>query len=136
MRKRALYLILVLCLAGCGLNVQSADLFVLTRTGQGRTTTLVVNDAGTIRCNGGKSRPLSDSLLIEARDLAANLDKDAKARLRLPRTANTVYTYSIRLQNGTIAFPDSAGAGHHELATAEQFTLQALAGPCRGVATP
>ncbi|RDJ93938.1 hypothetical protein B4Q13_18415, partial [Lacticaseibacillus rhamnosus] len=35
-------------LAGCGLSVQSADLFVLTRTGQGATLTMLVSDGGTI----------------------------------------------------------------------------------------
>ena len=44
-------------LAGCGLNVASPDLFVLTRTGQGGKLTLLVNDGGTVRCNGGKVSP-------------------------------------------------------------------------------
>ena len=35
--------------------MQSPDLFLLTRTGQGATLTLLVNDGGTIRCNGGKA---------------------------------------------------------------------------------
>ena len=30
-------------LVGCGLNIQAADLFLLTRTGQGHTLTLLVS---------------------------------------------------------------------------------------------
>jgi len=115
---------------GCGLNVNSADLFVLTRTGEGRTLTLLVNDGGTIRCNGGKARTLPDALLLRARDLAARLDKDAKARLALPRRADSVFIYKMRLQDGTISFPDTAASTDAELARAEQFVQDAAHGPC------
>ncbi len=118
-------------LAGCGLNVQSADLFVLTRSGQGPTLTMLVSDGGTIRCNGRKPQALPDPLLIEARQLASDLDKDAKAGLRIARTPSTVYVFSMKLQNGTISFPDTAGAQHPELARAEQFALQADQQVCR-----
>jgi hypothetical protein len=119
-------------LTGCGLNVQSPDLFVLTRTGQGASVTVLVNDGGTIRCNGVKRKPLSDPLLIQARSIASDLDKDAKASLKIPPKANSVYRYRITLQDGTISFPDTAAATHGELARAEQFVLEALTGPCRG----
>ena len=117
-------------LAGCGLGVQSPDLFVLTRTGQSRALTMLVNDGGTIRCNGARAKPLSDRLLIDARQLASDLGKDAQARLRITPGASTVYAYTIKLQSGTISFPDTAGASHPELARAEQFALQAAQGPC------
>src|SRR5579875_3410657 len=45
---------LAIGVAGCGLNVQSPDLFLLTRRGQGQTLTLLVNDDGTVRCDGGR----------------------------------------------------------------------------------
>ncbi len=48
-------------LGGCGLNVQSPDLFLLTRTGQGTQLTLLVNDGGTISCNGAKAKNISNS---------------------------------------------------------------------------
>ena len=51
MRTWLLLGLIAVVLAGCGLNVQSADLFLLTRTGQGPKLTLLVNDSGTIRCN-------------------------------------------------------------------------------------
>ena len=120
--------------AGCGFGVQSPDDFLLTRTGQGPKLTLLVNDSGTIRCDGAKAKPISNSLLISARDLVVNLDNDAKARLRIATPPNSVYSFTIRMQDGTVSFPDTAALKHHELAGAEQFVLQALAGPCAGAA--
>ncbi len=117
-------------LAGCGLQVNSPDLFVLQRTGQGKSLTLLVNDGGTISCNGGPAKTISDQLLIQARDLATNLDKDAKARLRIPAGANGVYSYTIKLQDGTITFGDTAAVAHHELAQAELFAVQTAQSPC------
>jgi hypothetical protein len=121
----AVSLLTALLAAGCGLNVQSPDLFTLTRTGAGSKLTLLVNDGGTIACNGAKPRTLSDALLLQARDLADSLDSDAKSRLDLPQQPNSVYRYTMRLENGTIAFPDTAGRDHKELAQVEVFVLQA-----------
>jgi hypothetical protein len=126
-RPSVLVIAACLVLAGCGLNVNSPDLFLLTRTGEGRTLTMLVNDGGTIRCNGGKTKPLPDQLLLSARDLANQLDSDAKSKLHIPRSARSVFFYTVRLQDGTISFPDTAAAKHSELASAEQFVLQAAA---------
>jgi hypothetical protein len=125
--------IALLCvgLAGCGLGVQSPDLFLLTRTGQKQRLSLLVNDGGTIRCNGSKAKSLPDPLLLRARDLANSLDADAKARLRLPVPADSAFSYTIKLQDGTISFPDTAGSTRSELAQAEKFALDATEGPCR-----
>lgn len=117
-------------LAGCGLNIQSPDLFLLTRTGQGSKLTLLVNDSGTIRCNGAKPRRLPGSLLLRARDLALSLDGDAKRGLRIASGARSVFHYVIRLQDGTISFPDTAAARHSELAQAELFAVQAAQQVC------
>lgn len=117
-------------LAGCGLNVQAPDLFVITRTGQGSTLTELFNYAGTIACNAGPAKQLPDSLLLQARDLATTLDDDAKARLRIAPAPDSVYLYTVRLQDGTISFPDTAGLEHSELAQTEQLALQAAAQGC------
>ena len=120
-----------LALAGCGLGVQSPDLFLLTRTGQGATLTLLVNDGGTIRCNGHQ-RALPGRLLLAARDLANSLDGDAKQGLRIAQSPNSVYRYTIKLQDGTVSFPDTATASGRfpALAQAELFTVQAAQQAC------
>jgi hypothetical protein len=121
---------LVTMAGGCGLNVRSADLFVLTRTGEGTKLTLLVNDAGTIRCNGAKAKPISDKLLIRARDLADNLGKDVTNKLSLPARPGTVFSYRISLQQGTLGFSDRAAAGRQELAQTELFAAQAAQQVC------
>jgi hypothetical protein len=130
MRNLLLILLAAGLLCGCGLNVASPDLFLLKRTGQAGALTLLVNDGGTIRCNGGGVRPLPDPLLIQARALAVDLDKDAKSGLHIRPAPDSVAIYSIRLQDGTISFPDTAGAVHSELARAELFAVQAAQKVC------
>ena len=121
----------VALLAGCGLNVQSPDLFTLSRTGQGKPLTLLVNDSGTIRCDGGKTKALPDPLLLDARDLADDLNKDAQNKLQVPPpAADSVFSYKITLQDGTVSFSDTAARAHPELARAELFAAQAAQGPC------
>jgi hypothetical protein len=115
--------------AGC-FDVRSADLFLLTRTGQGSTLTLLVNDGGTIRCNGGKAKRVSNTTLIAARDLADNLAGDAQDNLTIPRAPGSVYYYRIRLEQGTVAFPDRAAATRKVLAQAELFAAQAAQRAC------
>jgi hypothetical protein len=118
--------------AGCGLNIQAPDLFVLTRTGQGSKLTLLVNDSGTVRCNGGRPRPLSDPLLLQARDLASGLGGDAQHHLRIPSSPDSVYRYRLRLAQGTISFPDTAAASGRfpRLAQVELFALRAARQAC------
>jgi hypothetical protein len=117
-------------LTACGFNVQSPDLFLLTRTGQGSKLTLLVNYGGSLRCNGGKPRQMSDAMLISARDLSDNLADDGTAKLSIPATPSTVFYYRVKLQQGTIAFPDSSARTRSELAQAELFAAQAAQQVC------
>jgi hypothetical protein len=122
--------VLAVLLAGCGLKVAPADLFVLTRTGQGQKLTMLLSDGGTIRCNGGKVKPISDQLLLQARDVAQTLDDDLKLKLKIPPAGrNSVFSYTVQLQDGTIRFPDTAASSNQDLAHAEQFVL-AVAPSC------
>src|SRR6185437_2923671 len=115
--------------AGC-FDVRSADLFLLTRTGQGSTLRLLVNDGGTISCNGGKAKTVSNTTLITARDLADNLATDAQNKLTIPKAPGSVYYYRIRLQQGTVSFPDRAAATRKALAQAELFAALAAQQAC------
>jgi hypothetical protein len=114
--------------AGCGLQVQGADLFLVTRTGQGQKLSMLVDDDGTISCNGGKAKQLPDPLLLAARDLAPSLNNDVK--LRFTRTPASVFTYTVEVPNGTFTFPDTAASSRKELAQLELFVIQAAADPC------
>jgi hypothetical protein len=123
-------LALAAVLAGCGLSVQSADLFLLTRSGAGQRLTLLISDDGTVRCNGGAAKPLADKLLIQARDLATTLNNDAKRGMHIPPTPHGVATYTVRLQRGTISFPDTAARTHSELAQLVLLAVQVAQTPC------
>jgi hypothetical protein len=116
--------------AGCGLNVQSADLFLLTRTGPAAKLTLEVNDGGTIRCNGGHARRISSARLIIARDLADNLAADAQHGLHLAAAPGSIYRFRIDLEQGVIRFSDRDTAGHPNLAQAVLFATQVAQQVC------
>jgi hypothetical protein len=129
MRLRAAGLVIAaLILAGCGLDVESPDLFLVSRTGPGPKVTLLVNGGGTISCNGGKPKSLPDPLLLQARDLSTSLNNDTK--LNFPRSRRSVFTYTVKVQNGTFTFPDTAASARKELAQLELFVVQAAADPC------
>jgi hypothetical protein len=118
-------------LAGCGFDVEEPDLFLVTRTGaQGQKLSLLVNDSGTISCNGGKPKELPDPLLLQARDLASSLNSDVNAKWRFPANAQSVYSYTVKVQNGTMSFPDTAALSHKDLSQLELFVVQAAATPC------
>ena len=126
----ALAVAVAMLVAGC-FDVQSADLFLLTRTGQGGKLTLLVNDGGTIRCNGAKAKAISNNGLITARDLAENLVTDAQNHLTIPKAPGSVYYYTIKLEQGTVSFPDRAATTRKVLAQAELFATQAAQQDCR-----
>lgn len=104
-----------LALAGCGTS--SPDLFVLTRTGSlpGARLTLLVNDGGTVRCNGGAPRPLPDPRLLDARRIQEDVADDAKQGLTLPAPAGSLLRFRIRTQDGTVTFSDVDAARRPEL---------------------
>jgi len=120
----------LLMVTGCGLQVKEPDLFLLTRTGQGTKLTLLVNDSGTISCNGAPAKPITGTMLIAARDLSDDLGKDATAKLTLASGPGTVFSYRIRLQQGTISFGDHDTEHHQELARAELFAASGAQQVC------
>lgn len=118
-------------LAGCG-GVTSPDLFVVSRSGkiaQARLE-LLVNDGGTVRCNGGPPRMLPADLLLEARDLVRVLAPDAKRGLTLASTGNAVLTYRLRDDDGHISFPDTAASSRPVLGRVAYFTRRAAQSAC------
>jgi hypothetical protein len=130
MRLRAAALILGMAalLAGCGFDVESADLFQVTRSGPGPKVTMLVNGGGTISCNGGKPKQLSDPQLLVARDLSDSLNNDVK--LHFARNARSVFSYTVKVPKGTFTFPDTAASTRKELAQLELFVVQAGSNPC------
>lgn len=117
-------------ITACGLEVRSADLFLLTRTGAGSRLTLLVNDSGTVSCDGAQPVTLSSAQLIAARDLTDSLAAPASAKLRIPDLPGSVYYYRVKVQQGTVAFPDRAGGTHRTLAQLELLGQQLAEAAC------
>ena len=103
---------------------------MITRTGQGTRLTVLINDGGTVSCDGRKPKPISDPMLITARDLSDNLASDGQRNLHIPSGPGTIFTYRIKLQQGTVVFGDRDTAHHPILAQAEIFTAQVAQQAC------
>jgi hypothetical protein len=74
-----------------------------------------------------------DKLLLQARTLTGKLNRDARHHLRIASSRESVYRYRVKLQDGTIEFPDTAAARHPELAQLELLAVKLAQGPCSGV---
>jgi hypothetical protein len=122
--KRVLVpLVAAAALAGCG-NRHAPDLFVLDRTGSipGARLTLRVSDDGLVRCNGGARKRVTDGMLLDAREIARELERPAEEDRVLPPGQRSVLRYRLRLEGGTVRFSDSSRGQ-----TREMFLAQKLA---------
>jgi hypothetical protein len=117
-------------LAGCG--AASPDVFLLTRSGSlpGARLTLLVNDGGTVRCNGGRPRQLPDPRLLDARRIAEDLADDAQEDLTLPAPAGALLRFRVRTQDGTVTFSDVDAAQHRELGPVVEFAREVAQDVC------
>ena len=129
MRRAAAALLAALALAGCG--AASPDLFAVDRSGEGANARLrmVVNDGGTVTCNG-KPHPLPDPQLLKARDLARQLGDQAQLHLVLPPGPNSVLAYKVRLQAGTVQFADTSANLPPDFTALELFTKDVAEDVC------
>jgi hypothetical protein len=106
MRRRLLLLVAAaLSAAGCG--SPPPDLFVVDRSGSDRNANLelLVNDGGSVRCDGHR-HPLDADRLLQARQLERDLEPQAQLGLELPPGPGTILSYRVRMEGGTIAFSD------------------------------
>jgi hypothetical protein len=101
---------ITLVLAGCGGGIAAPDLFIVQRTGSapGARLTLLVNEEGGVRCNGGRTLKLSDPLIIRARAIQEEIHEQASEHLSLPAGAGSVLSYRLRDENGTVRFSDDS----------------------------
>ena len=97
----------ILFLAACG--TASPDLFEIRRTGEDEAAnlTLVVNDGGTVKCNGAE-HSLDADRLLRARELARELEQPAELGIELPPGPRAVLRYRVRLEAGVVAFSDTS----------------------------
>jgi len=119
--------------AGCGGGIEAPDLFVVERSGTapGARLTLLVNEEGGLRCNGGPERKLSDPQIIQARAIQEELKEPAEQGLYLPARSGSVLSYRVRDENGTVRFADNSTGQTKVLRNLALFVLQVAQSVCR-----
>jgi hypothetical protein len=107
--------LLALPLTACGASYP--DLMILDRSGDlpGARLTLLVNDGGTVRCDGGPERRLPSELLLEARDIVTELEEELADDLVLPPRRGGLLRFRLRAEAGTIRFGDTDAARRPDL---------------------
>jgi len=105
--RRALALLLLAPLAGCG--TASPDLFEVERSGPDRpaNVTVVVSDGGSVTCDGDR-HALDADRLLRARELSRTLAEPAELGIELPPGPGADLSYRVRLEAGTVAFSDTS----------------------------
>jgi hypothetical protein len=125
--------LLVVAIVGCGAGVKAPDLFIAERAGATPAAhlTLLINEEGGVRCNGGSELKLSDPQIIQARALQEELKEPAEAHLSLPARAGSVLSYRVRDENGSVRFADNSAGQVKVLRNLALFMLQVAQSVCR-----
>ena len=108
--RRALALLGALLVAGCAGGTPSADLFAVERTGRvpdGKLR-MIVSDGGGVTCNGRAGSRMTDQQLLDARDIARDLETPVKDGLRLKPAGQSVLQYRVHTGDGTLSFADDS----------------------------
>lgn len=106
MRRLLLVALAATAAGGCGTPLP--DLFEVTRSGRdpNANVRLLVNDGGTVKCNDLEPKALDGPRLLEARDLARELAKQAELAIELPPGEGATLRYTVKTEAGTVAFSD------------------------------
>jgi hypothetical protein len=117
--------------AGCG-GITAPDLFILQRSGSvpHARLTLLVDEEGGVRCNGGASLRLSDPALVQARAIQEDLHGPASKHISLPARAGSVLSYYLRDENGSVRFADNSAGQPAAFRNLALFALQTAQQVC------
>jgi hypothetical protein len=108
------------------------DLFEIRRSGHtpGAALKLVVNEGGSVRCNGGATRTLSDPQLVLARGLQEELQSPSSKHLLLPPRPGSVFSYFVRDAEGYVRFSDNSAHQSSVLRHLAYFVLEVAQKVC------
>lgn len=109
-------------LAGCG--GEAGDVLAIEVSGApgGGDHTLVVSEDGRARCDGGELEAIESAQLIEARDVARELEELDEAELRLPAAGGRAYV--ARVPDATARWSERSPGKPEALARAELLALE------------
>ena len=107
--------------AGCG--TPSPDLFEVRRSGTdpNANVTMVVNDGGTVTCNGTR-HTLDAERLLRAREVERALEPQVELRLELPPGPRSELSYRVRTDGGSVAFADTSRGNPQSFLALAAFT--------------
>jgi hypothetical protein len=97
---------------------------------QGARLTLVVNEEGGVKCNGGPTLKLSDPQLVEARAIQEDVSSSASKHISLAAGPRAVLSYYLRDENGTVRFSDDSAGQPSVFRRLALFVLQAAQQVC------
>jgi len=117
-------------IAGCG-GIEAPDLFLVERSGPGPRLTLLVNEEGGLRCNGGGELKLSEPQIVQARAIQEELKTLASEHTSLPARAGSVFGYYLRDENGSVSFADDSADQPKAFRNLALFVLQVAQQNCR-----
>jgi hypothetical protein len=122
--------VMAVLLAGCG--ARPPDLFAVDRTGTGANAQLrmVVNDGGSVTCNG-HDHPLDPQRLLRARAVARELAEPAQLHLELPPGRGSILSYKVSVEQGTVSFADTSARLPPSFTAVEVLTKDIAEEVCR-----
>jgi hypothetical protein len=123
--------VLALALAAAGCGTAPPDLFEVKRTGAdpNANVDVVVNDGGSVRCNG-EEHPLDDDLLLRARQVLRDLEPQAELQLELPPGPRSQLRYTARMEAGTVSFADTSRGNPKSFLALAGFTKDVTEDVC------
>jgi hypothetical protein len=113
---------LTLAAGGCGADYP--DLMLVERSGSlpGARLTLLVNDGGTVRCNGGREIQMPPRPLLDAREIVRELELESAEDLVLPRRPGALLRFRLESEHGSVTFSDVDAARRPKLGRLVAFT--------------
>jgi hypothetical protein len=123
--RRAVPLVALLALAGCGGS--PGDLIAIEVSGgaANRDQQIVLRSDGHATCNGGPERDIGSAALIEAREIERDLSEHAERAAVFERGAPAgSITYAVRTNDGTVRWRERARGLPPVLPRTQLFALQ------------